>query len=280
MLLRDTAVGLLALLATPVFANEPPRFNIEATCRAAQPLGPEDRAPYDGCVRDESEARSQLVEPAARYPTSIDRHALPRPAWGLTLAMSRFSLAFRCTAVGRPLRYVLGFDAGHEFACAARVRREDTQGAVHRKQTCLKPLEERRMVTKLHHVNLCSNNVPEMDRFYREVLDLAPIPGRNEQRVTNEGYSGEVAFVTDGATEVHLAAKDLGISFRTGQAINPVEKGHIAFRTDDIAAVKFRLKDRGIPFSDYGTWAMKGWHQIFFHDPEGNVIEVHQIMLE
>ncbi|MFL4996595.1 MAG: VOC family protein, partial [Microvirga sp.] len=82
------------------------------------------------------------------------------------------------------------------------------------------------MMTKLHHVNLCSNNVPEMDRFYREVLDLAPIPGRNEQRVTNEGYSGEVAFVTDGATEVHLAAKDLGISFRTGQAINPVEKGH------------------------------------------------------
>src|SRR5215212_9278252 len=91
------------------------------------------------------------------------------------------------------------------------------------------------MATKLHHVNLCSNKVPEMDRFYREVLDVAPIPGRNEQRVTNQGYSGEVAFVTDGATEVHLAAKDLSISFRTGQAINPVEKGHIAFRTDDIA---------------------------------------------
>ena len=28
------------------------------------------------------------------------------------------------------------------------------------------------------------------------------------------------------------------------------------------------------------AWAMKGWHQIFFHDPEGNVIEVHQIMSE
>src|SRR3954469_5395585 len=58
MLLRDTAVGLLALLATPVFANEPPRFNIEATCRAAQPLGPEDRTPYEGCMRDENEGRS------------------------------------------------------------------------------------------------------------------------------------------------------------------------------------------------------------------------------
>ena len=114
MLLRDTAVGLLALLATPVFANEPPRFNIEATCRAAQPLGPEDQAPYDGCVRDENEVRSQLVEQWARPPP-------PETSLGLTLATSRFSLAFRRTAVIRPLRYVLGFDAGLEFASAARV---------------------------------------------------------------------------------------------------------------------------------------------------------------
>src|SRR5215207_3943189 len=130
----------------------------------------------------------------------------------------------------------VGNEQSQSAACRAALHRND-----------LKPLEERCMATKLHHVNLCSNKVPEMDRFYREVLDLAPIPGRNEQRVTNEGYSGEVAFVTDGATEVHLAAKDLSITFRTGQAINPVEKGHIAFRTDDIAAVKSRLKDRGIP---------------------------------
>ena len=92
------------------------------------------------------------------------------------------------------------------------------RAALHRKRPYLKPLEERCMATKLHHVNLCSNKVPEMDRFYREVLDLAPISGRNEQRVTNLGYSGEVAFVTDGATEVHLAAKEPWhqLSDRTG----------------------------------------------------------------
>jgi hypothetical protein len=22
---------------------------------------------------------------------------------------------------------------------------------------------------------------------------------------------------------------------------------------------------------------MNGWHQIFFHDPDGNVVEVHQV---
>ena len=68
-----------------------------------------------------------------------------------------------------------------------------------------------------------------------------------------------------------------GIGFRTKQAVNPLDRGHIAFRTDDIAAFKKRLDEKGIPYSDYGTWAMNGWHQIFFYDPEGNVIEVHQV---
>ena len=91
-----------------------------------------------------------------------------------------------------------------------------------------------------------------------------------------QGYPGDVAFVTDGKMQLHIAEKDLDVGFRTGQAINPVERGHIAFRTDDIAAFKKRLEEKGIAYSDYGTWAMSGWHQIFFHDPDGNVIEVHQ----
>ena len=39
---------------------------------------------------------------------------------------------------------------------------------------------------------------------------------------------------------------------------------------------KKRLDEKGIRYSDYGGWAMAGWHQIFFYDPDGNVIEVHQ----
>jgi catechol 2,3-dioxygenase-like lactoylglutathione lyase family enzyme len=86
-----------------------------------------------------------------------------------------------------------------------------------------------------------------------------------------------VAFLHDGETQLHLAEKDLGVTFRTGQAINPVERGHIAFRTDDIEAFKQRLREKGIPFSDFGAWAMQGWDQIFFYDPDGNIVEVHQV---
>ena len=134
------------------------------------------------------------------------------------------------------------------------------------------------MKLKLHHVNFCSTNVPALDAFYRDVLDLAPEPSLEAGRILDkQGYPGSVAFLSDGVTQFHLAEKDLGINFRTGQAINPVERGHIAFRTDDIDAFKQRLKDKGIPFSDFGAWAMKGWEQIFFYDPDGNIIEVHQV---
>ena len=132
------------------------------------------------------------------------------------------------------------------------------------------------MQLKLHHVNLCSKDVPAMDEFYRSILGLEPEPSLGDARLTAQGYSGIVAFLSDGQTQVHLAEKDLGVAFRTRNAINPLERGHIAFRTDDIEAFKQRLEEKGVPYSDYGTWAMNGWHQIFFFDPEGNVIEVHQ----
>jgi len=132
------------------------------------------------------------------------------------------------------------------------------------------------MNLKLHHLNLCTTNVAAMDTFYREVLDMAPEPSMNASRVTDQGYDGAVSFVTDGTTQVHLSERDLECGFRTGNVVNPLERGHMAFRTDDIEAFKQHLEAKGIPYSDYGGWAMRGWQQIFFYDPDGNVIEVHQ----
>ena len=76
--------------------------------------------------------------------------------------------------------------------------------------------------------------------------------------------------------QMHIAEKDMQIGFRTGKVVNPVQRGHIAFRTDDLDALKKRLDEKGIKYSDFGDWAMTGWKQIFFYDPDGNVVEVHQ----
>ena len=95
------------------------------------------------------------------------------------------------------------------------------------------------------------------------MLDLESEPTLDSVRMKSDGYAAEVAFVTDGHTQFHLATKDLGLGFRMKHAVNPVERGHIAFRTDDIEAFKKRLDEKRIPYSDYGKWAMNGWFQIF-----------------
>ena len=133
------------------------------------------------------------------------------------------------------------------------------------------------MKIELHHINLCSKDVPGLDKFYRDVLDLKNIQDDEHEQDTDNGYDGGVSFLSDDNVEFHLATTDLGVGHRTGHAVNPLERGHIAFRTDDIEAFKDRLNALNIPFSDYGTWAMAGWYQVFFQDPEGTIIEVHQI---
>ncbi len=133
------------------------------------------------------------------------------------------------------------------------------------------------MQLKLHHVNFSTERVDDMRAFYADVLGLGEETSFNAARKTDEGYAGGVAFMTDGAMQVHLAERDLEIGFKTGKGLNPLDRGHLAFRTDDIAAVKTRLTDAGVPFADFGDWAMKGWQQIFFYDPDGNVIEVHEV---
>ena len=133
------------------------------------------------------------------------------------------------------------------------------------------------MNLKLHHINFSTNNVAGMSHFYRDILGLKPESLDLPVLEKNKGYNGDVAFVSDGQIQMHLAQKDINVGFRTGQIVNPLERGHIAYRTDDLEAFKTHLEKKGIPFSDWGETAVAGWEQIFFYDPDGNVIEVHQI---
>lgn len=135
------------------------------------------------------------------------------------------------------------------------------------------------MKLEFHHINFVSEDVERMHRFYTGVLGLRDVPVENFPRpeaTDDKGYGGKIRFATDGGMQMHLAERNLGVAFKHGESINPVERGHIAFRTDDIDAFKRLLEANGIPYSDYGTAFAKEWHQVFFHDPEGNVVEVHQ----
>lgn len=135
------------------------------------------------------------------------------------------------------------------------------------------------MKLEFHHINFVSKDVDGMHDFYTNVLGLDDIPMESFPRTEAEdgkGFDGKIRFATDNTMQMHLAERDLTVAFRNGHTINPVDQGHIAFRTDDLAAFLKILDDLGIPYSDYGNAFSKEWHQVFFQDPEGNVIEVHQ----
>ena len=116
-----------------------------------------------------------------------------------------------------------------------------------------------------------------MSNFYRDILGLKIETEDLPVLEKNKGYDGDVTFVSDGQIQTHLAEKDFNVGFRTGHIVNPLERGHIAYRTDDLVAFKAHLKKKGVAFSDWEETAVAGWQQIFFYDPDGNVIEVHQI---
>src|SRR5438045_8613787 len=87
----------------------------------------------------------------------------------------------------------------------------------------------RPMKFKLHHMNLCADNVSRLSEFYRSVFDLGTID--DYVRInTTDGYGGKVDFLTDGAVEFHLARRDLTLGFRMEKMIHPVDRGPFRFR--------------------------------------------------
>ena len=130
---------------------------------------------------------------------------------------------------------------------------------------------------KLHHINLSWVDTPEMTRFYGELLGLES-DAEMSANVLGDLRSSASAFLDAGSVQIHLSTIDHTVPYKHGQSLNPLGNGgHIAFRTDDLDAVKETLRENGIPYADYGVWSVAGWNQIFFQDPAGTVVEVHQI---
>ncbi len=131
---------------------------------------------------------------------------------------------------------------------------------------------------KLHHINVCTHDAVALREWYGEVLGLEHETSVTQHRIVAEDalYKGGVEVVTDDDIQIHVAETDPDLAFRAGHTVNPLLRGHVAFRTDDIEAFKRHLDEKGIPYSDYGKAFSGAWHQLFFHDPTGQVIEVQQ----
>ena len=76
------------------------------------------------------------------------------------------------------------------------------------------------MKLTLHHINLSTDKVAEMDTFYRDVLGLERETSGLPTLEKGKGYAGDVAFVTDGHIQTHLAERDVLAGFKTGHIVN------------------------------------------------------------
>ena len=81
------------------------------------------------------------------------------------------------------------------------------------------------MKLTLHHINLATENVARMDNFYQEVMGLSPNVAGLPVLEKKQGYAGDVAFVSDGHLQMHLAQKDVLAGFNAGQMVNCVSYG-------------------------------------------------------
>ena len=128
-----------------------------------------------------------------------------------------------------------------------------------------------------HHLNLAvgGGDAPRTADFYRNLLELTPSSCRATRTPTAPRLR---RCRTHGATSTTSSLMTPGFAARHGLPVNPLGSGHLAFRVDDIAGGTGAPRRRGIPYSDMGEWAIKGWHQLFCADPDGRVIEFHQVL--
>ncbi|HEV2293297.1 MAG TPA: VOC family protein [Tepidisphaeraceae bacterium] len=148
------------------------------------------------------------------------------------------------------------------------------------------------MLESIDHVNIVVNDLPRMTQFYTRVLGL-----RETKRVTISGaWIDQTVGLRDVTAEcVYL---DLGqgprielLKYVHPPALRPGELGtsntpglrHIAFRVDDIDAAMARLREASVTFFSgiqdvppsqvtYAGGVRK--RLVYFHDPEGNLLEL------
>ena len=151
------------------------------------------------------------------------------------------------------------------------------------------------MLSQIDHVNLVVADLEGMTAFYRDALEL-----RVTKEVTISGpWIARVVGLEDGDNvEADVVYLDLPngprvelIRYRRPAGPTPEQLGrpntmglrHLAFKVDDIDAAVMTMKSRGVEFcSDvqtvpntqvsYAGGVRK--RLVYFHDPEGNLLEL------
>lgn len=131
----------------------------------------------------------------------------------------------------------------------------------------------------LHHVNLQATDVQLSAAFFRDIVGLPPGPFISGGAAHMQKATADPRFLAcfgDDNRGLHIVRPSPTFTRDNNLLHNPTIGGHVAITVPDIRAVMRRLDAAGIVYSDGGTYAMKGMHQIYVYDPAMNLIEMNQ----
>lgn len=110
----------------------------------------------------------------------------------------------------------------------------------------------------VHHVSINVSDPERSVAFYTDVLG-----GTVRSDRPDFGFAG--AWIDLGSAQVHLIEA----------AVPPNMGQHFAILVEDLDGVVRELRDKGLELADAGVVGPD--RQTFIDDPDGNVVELHQI---
>jgi glyoxylase I family protein len=143
---------------------------------------------------------------------------------------------------------------------------ESNVACIHHRRPCeLLPMPEPLAFASLHHISFTVRDLARAIAFYRDVLGAKRLV-RPEMRI-----SGAWMFVA--GVQIHLiAAGEPGESQHAPLKEIRSTNDHIAFYVHDLASVEKSLAAHGVNYR-VNIQGGSGLKQLFFHDPEGRMIE-------
>jgi catechol 2,3-dioxygenase-like lactoylglutathione lyase family enzyme len=130
-------------------------------------------------------------------------------------------------------------------------------------------------VLELHHhgirIGPSKDEVAKGLKFYTDVMGLTPDPGR-PTIPTIDGYWMDVG----GTAQIHLMGVDGQSKFAKGPNQDP-SRPHVALAVPDIQEAERELERLKVDYWSADSVVGPQSKQLFFYDPFGNMLELHQI---
>ncbi len=155
----------------------------------------------------------------------------------------------------------------------------DNTGGATPKDDAVHPIRKEPGGWYIHHVNRQVHNVSETAAFYENLIGMArdvfKIPGTDKVGNFDRSVDSLAVFGPDNRG-LHLVRGMPTFHIDNQLIHNPTFGGHVAITVPDISLVMRKMESIGHLYSNAGTYAMAGMHQVYTYDPSMNFIEINQ----